>query len=135
MQTSVRPPLRCTFAFSVLIPFLIVSQYSTQGKIKEPNLVAEAGQKVLSAVTSYAQGDMNGVMRSAVGLVQTATGHSRKAERITQATRTSPADVVRKQIERLKLVQLFFSPRFLGVVARIPKQVLIPRKAARPLAR
>lgn len=34
--------------------------YSTEGKIKEPNLAAEAGQGLLSAVTSYARGDMVG---------------------------------------------------------------------------
>ncbi len=32
--------------------------YSTEGKVKEPNLAAEAGQGLLSAVTSYARGDM-----------------------------------------------------------------------------
>lgn len=32
--------------------------YSTEGKIKEPNLAAEAGQGLLSAVSSYARGDM-----------------------------------------------------------------------------
>ena len=32
--------------------------YSTEGKIKEPNLAAEAGQGLMSAVTSYARGDM-----------------------------------------------------------------------------
>lgn len=32
--------------------------YSTEGKVKEPNLAAEAGQGLLSAVSSYARGDM-----------------------------------------------------------------------------
>ncbi|KJA29744.1 hypothetical protein HYPSUDRAFT_31731 [Hypholoma sublateritium FD-334 SS-4] len=68
--------------------------YSTEGKIKEPNLAAEAGQGLLSAVTSYARGDMSGVFKSAMGLVKTATGNSQKAEKITRATRTSPADVI-----------------------------------------
>jgi hypothetical protein len=70
--------------------------YSTEGKIKEPNLAAEAGQSVLSAVTSYARGDMGGVLRSALGLVKTATGHNQaqRAEQVTKATRTSPADVI-----------------------------------------
>ncbi|KAJ3503123.1 hypothetical protein NLJ89_g8572 [Agrocybe chaxingu] len=48
--------------------------YSTEGKIKEPNLAAEAGQ--------------------AMGLVKTATGSSQKADKISKATRTSPADVI-----------------------------------------
>jgi metacaspase-1 len=97
-SSACRPPLRCTFTvFHPLLSLLIVSQYSTEGKIKEPNLLADAGQSVISAVTSYARGDMGGVMRSAMGLVKTATGHNnaQKAEQITKATRTSAADVVR----------------------------------------
>jgi hypothetical protein len=69
-------------------------QYSTEGKIKEPNLAAEAGQGLLSAVTSYARGDMGGVFKSAMGIVKTATGNTQKADKLTKATRTSPADVV-----------------------------------------
>ncbi|RDB25794.1 Metacaspase-1B [Hypsizygus marmoreus] len=68
--------------------------YSTEGKIKEPNLAAEAGQGLLSAVTSYARGDMGGVFKSAMGLVKTATGSNAKADKISKATRTSPADVI-----------------------------------------
>lgn len=47
---------------------------------------------------------MGGVIKSAMGLVKTATGHAQKAEQITQATRTSPADVVRNKIERPKSI-------------------------------
>ncbi|KAI0833389.1 caspase domain-containing protein [Trametes gibbosa] len=68
--------------------------YSTEGKIKEPNLAAEAGQGVLSAVTSYARGDMGGVFSSVSGLLKTATGSNQRADKITKATRTSPADVI-----------------------------------------
>ncbi|KAF8204693.1 peptidase C14, caspase domain-containing protein [Pholiota molesta] len=67
---------------------------SAMGKVKEPNLAAEAGQGLLSAVTSYARGDMSGVFKSAMGLVKTATGNTQKAERITRTTKTSPADVI-----------------------------------------
>ena len=70
------------------------SQYSTEGKLKEPNLAAEAGQGLLSAVTSYARGDMGGVLKSALGLVKTAGGSTQKAEKYARATKTSPADVV-----------------------------------------
>ena len=91
--------------------------YSTEGKIKEPNLAAEAGQGVLSAVTSYARGDMvsfeycsgsvlllincktqGGVFSSVSGLLKTATGSTQRAERKTRETKTSPADVVRAVI-------------------------------------
>ena len=136
-----RPPLRCMFAFHVLyiVSWLISPQYSTEGKVKEPNLAAEAGRDVLSAVTSYARGDMGGVLSSAMGLVKAATGNSQKAEQITKATRTSPADVVSKRIWGVSNNVFFFLKktwyrisRFLGVVVKILRQVLIPRKLAVP---
>jgi hypothetical protein len=68
--------------------------YSTEGKIKEPNLAAEAGQGLLSAVSSYARGDMGGVFKSAMGIVKVATGSQKKAEEITRRTKTSPADAI-----------------------------------------
>jgi len=68
--------------------------YSTEGKIKEPNLAAEAGQGLLSAVSSYARGDMGGVFSSVSGLFKTATGSGQRAEKIARATKTSPADVI-----------------------------------------
>lgn len=68
--------------------------YSTEGKIKEPNLAAEAGQGLLQAVTSYARGDMGGVFKSAMGLVKTASGSTQKAENYARATKTSPADAI-----------------------------------------
>jgi len=68
--------------------------YSTEGKVKEPNLAAEAGQGLLSAVTSYARGDMGGVFKGVTGILKTATGNTKKAENYAKATRTSPADVI-----------------------------------------
>ncbi|KAG6909070.1 Ca(2+)-dependent cysteine protease [Tephrocybe rancida] len=68
--------------------------YSTEGKVKEPNLAAEAGQGLLSAVSSYARGDMGGVLKSAIGLVKTVSGGQEKANKIAKATRTSSADVI-----------------------------------------
>ena len=44
--------------------------YSTEGKIKEPNLVAEAGSGLLSAVTSYARGDMVRMLPSALAWLE-----------------------------------------------------------------
>ncbi|OBZ72373.1 Metacaspase-1 [Grifola frondosa] len=69
--------------------------YSTEGKIKEPNLAAEAGQGLLSAVTSYARGDMGGVFSSVSGIIKGATGANQRAEQKARQTKTSPADVVR----------------------------------------
>ena len=64
----------------------------------------------MSAVTSYARGDMGGVLRSAMGLVKTATGgaNAQKAGQVSKATRTSSADVVRSQIECFS-EQFFFN--------------------------
>ena len=68
--TSTVLPLRISVGYvfrdflsmnSFLIPTALIDLpyiYSTEGKIKEPNLAAEAGQGLLSAVTSYARGDM-----------------------------------------------------------------------------
>jgi len=47
---------------------------------------------------------MGGVFQSAMGLVKTASGNTQKAEKISKETRTSPADVVRNKVERLKSV-------------------------------
>ncbi|KAG9102450.1 Ca(2+)-dependent cysteine protease [Ceratobasidium sp. UAMH 11750] len=68
--------------------------YSTEGKIKEPNLLAEAGQGLLGAGLSYARGDMSGVMKGLGGLLKSATGSNKKAEAYARQTRTSPADVI-----------------------------------------
>ncbi|KAG1729665.1 caspase domain-containing protein [Suillus paluster] len=68
--------------------------YSTEGKIKEPNLAAEAGQGLLTAVTSYARGDLGGMFNSVTGLIKTASGNGQKADKISKATRTSPADCI-----------------------------------------
>jgi hypothetical protein len=67
--------------------------YSTKGVLKEPNLAKEAGEGLLSAVMSYAKGDMSGVATSIFGLAKSAfKGDS--AYKKTVDTRTSPADVV-----------------------------------------
>jgi hypothetical protein len=68
--------------------------YSTKGVLKEPNLAKEAGQGLLSALTSYARGDMGGVTSSIFGIAKTAFGGGNEAYKKTIVTRTSPADVV-----------------------------------------
>ncbi len=57
-------------------------------------MAAEAGQDVLSAVSSYSRGDMGGVFNSVTGLFKMATGQGQKAEAFARATKTSPADAV-----------------------------------------
>ena len=84
-----RPPVHCKLLYNVLYIF---SPF-TEGKLKGPNLAAEAGQGLLQAVTSYASGDMRGVLRSAIAFVKTATG-TIKADKLSKATKTSPTDCV-----------------------------------------
>ena len=64
-------------------------------------MAAEAGQGLLSAVTSYARGDMGGVFKGVTSILKTATGNTQKAENYAKATRTSPADVVSPIISRV----------------------------------
>jgi metacaspase-1 len=73
----------------------LLSQYSTEGKLKEPNLAAEAAQGLFGAVTSYARGDLGGVFTSVNTLFKSATT-GRNATQRARATRTSPADCVRR---------------------------------------
>ena len=67
--------------------------YSTQGMIKAPNLAKEAGQGLLSAISAYGQGDLNGVATNIASFWKRATGGEDAYNR-SMATKTSPADVV-----------------------------------------
>lgn len=72
------------------LPYL----YSTKGVLKEPNLAKEAGQGLLSAISSYAKGDMSGVTSSFMNFAKTALAGGDKAYEKTIRTKTSPADVI-----------------------------------------
>ncbi|KAH8897980.1 hypothetical protein GQ53DRAFT_837696 [Thozetella sp. PMI_491] len=67
--------------------------YSTKGVLKEPNLAKEAGQGLLSAISSYARGDMGGVASSVFGFAKTAF-RGNDSYKKTMDTKTSPADVI-----------------------------------------
>ncbi|KAG8905382.1 Ca(2+)-dependent cysteine protease [Tulasnella sp. 417] len=54
--------------------------YSTEGKIKEPNLVAEAGSSLLSAAQSYAKKDYGGVLKGITGLAKAVSGSQSRAD-------------------------------------------------------
>ncbi|KUI59373.1 Metacaspase-1 [Cytospora mali] len=71
------------------LPYL----YSTKGVLKEPNLAKEAGQGLLSALSSYARGDMSGVTNSFMSFAKSAMGGDKAYEK-TIRTKTSPADVI-----------------------------------------
>ncbi len=67
--------------------------YSTQGVLKEPNLAKEAGQGLLGIVSSYARGDIGGMLSTAQGIFKKATTGDDTYKR-NMRTKTSPADVV-----------------------------------------
>jgi hypothetical protein len=75
-------------------PSLMELQYSTEGKIKEPNRLADAGKGLQAAVASYKAGDMGGLLKSAQNLMKVASNPNNEAHEHTKATRTSHADVV-----------------------------------------
>ncbi|GAA6064128.1 hypothetical protein JCM10212_006767 [Sporobolomyces blumeae] len=67
--------------------------YSTQGKLKEPNMLKDAGSSALGALSSYARGDLGGVFKS-ITSVGSRIMNGDKATEITKQTRTSMADVI-----------------------------------------
>ena len=86
-----RAPVRRLFLRSTPdLPYM----YTTEGKIKEPNLAADIGQGLMGVVSSYAKKDMGGVLKGGLGILRAAGGGAQKAESYTRKTRTSPADVV-----------------------------------------
>ncbi|KIJ66864.1 hypothetical protein HYDPIDRAFT_85427 [Hydnomerulius pinastri MD-312] len=68
--------------------------YSTEGKIKEPNMAAGAAKGALSAVMSLQKNDIRGLVDSVTGLVNIAGGRAQKANQYAKATKTSNADVI-----------------------------------------
>ncbi|KAK5937500.1 Ca(2+)-dependent cysteine protease [Knufia obscura] len=96
MVNPLQPGVRLTAIFdschsgsALDLPYL----YSTSGVLKEPNLAKEAGQGLLSIVSSYARGDLGGMASTAMGLFKKAATGNSKYER-TKQTKTSPADVI-----------------------------------------
>ncbi|KAL4808493.1 caspase domain-containing protein [Aspergillus unguis] len=96
MVNSLQPGVRLTAIFdschsgsALDLPYI----YSTSGILKEPNLAKEAGQGLLGVISSYARGDMGGMMSTAVGFLKKAAKGDEAYER-TKRTKTSPADVI-----------------------------------------
>ncbi|KFY31154.1 hypothetical protein V493_01351 [Pseudogymnoascus sp. VKM F-4281 (FW-2241)] len=96
MVTPLSPGVRLTAIFdschsgtALDLPYI----YSTQGILKEPNLAKEAGQGLLSVISSYSRGDMGGVASNVMGFLKKATNGDEAYNR-TVATKTSPADVI-----------------------------------------
>ena len=67
--------------------------YSTQGVLKEPNLAKEAGQGLLGIVSSYAHGDIGGMLSTGMSFLKKATSGNDAYQRNIR-TKTSAADVI-----------------------------------------
>jgi len=96
MVQPLQPGVRLTAIFdschsgsALDLPYI----YSTQGVLKEPNLAKEAGQGLLSIVSSYARGDLGGMASTALGFFKKATTGDDVREKNLR-TKTSPADVI-----------------------------------------
>lgn len=66
--------------------------YSTEGKVKEPNALADVGQGALGAVGSYMRGDLGGVASSLFGAAKKAV-NGKKVDEWNKQYKASPADV------------------------------------------
>ena len=84
-----------------------------------------AAKGVLSTFVSFERKDIGGMVQGVTDLLHVASGRAQKANEYTKATRTSAADVVRWPHFRAlyHTILTVFTPRFLGVVARTPRQV------------
>ncbi|KAL7422080.1 Ca(2+)-dependent cysteine protease [Cryptotrichosporon argae] len=96
LVTPLPPGCRLTAIFdschsgSVLdLPYL----YTTDGKIKEPDLFAEAQAGLLSAGRDAIRGDSGGVLSGLLAAAKGAWGAEKAAE-TTRRTKTAPADVI-----------------------------------------
>lgn len=77
------------------ISLIPIAQYSTEGKIKEPNVTLGAAKGLFSTFSSFERNDIGGVVHGVTDLLHVASGSAQKANRYTRATRSSAADVVR----------------------------------------
>lgn len=82
-------------ATPVILVLITRWQYSTDGKIKEPNVKLGAAKGLLSTFTSFQRRDIGGVVHGVTDLFNVASGSAQKANEYTKATRSSVADVVR----------------------------------------
>jgi len=68
--------------------------YSTEGKIKEPNLKLEAGKGAVGIAKAYLAKDTQGMLQGAGSLFQIVSGQNSKRLEKSKRTRTSAADVI-----------------------------------------
>jgi len=96
MVQPLKPGVRLTAIFdschsgsALDLPFV----YSTQGILKEPNLAKEAGQGLLGMVSSYARGDVGGMLSAGASFLRKAVNGDSVYQKNLR-TKTSPADVI-----------------------------------------
>src|SRR5437764_15397745 len=84
MVTPLPPGVRLTAVFdschsgtALDLPYI----YSTQGKVKEQNLLAEGHNAIMNAGMSYLRGDFNGIKTSLLSLGKKATSGKNIAAR------------------------------------------------------
>ena len=133
---SLQPGVRLTAIFdschsgsALDLPYI----YSTQGVLKEPNLAKEAGQGLLGIVSSYARGDLGGMLSTGMGFLKKATSGDDTHQRNIR-TKTSAADVImwsgsKDSQTSYVLLSLHFNPLLL-----IPSTVRTPRFQEKPRA-
>jgi metacaspase-1 len=81
----------CHSATAFDLPYI----YSTQGLLKEPNLAKEAGQGLLSVISSYSGGSRTGVANNLLGFFnKITTKDDTRNKTLATKTKTSPADVI-----------------------------------------
>ncbi|CAD6576300.1 MAG: Ca(2+)-dependent cysteine protease [Cyphobasidiales sp. Tagirdzhanova-0007] len=68
--------------------------YDTTGKIKEPNLLKDAGGAAMVAVTDYMRGDLGGVFSSLTGMGKKFMNQNTGAVERSKQQNTSPADAI-----------------------------------------
>ncbi|KAN0093179.1 Peptidase C14, caspase domain containing protein [Tylopilus felleus] len=68
--------------------------YSTEGKLKEPNVKLDAAKGLFSTFVSFERRDIGGMVHGVTDLLHVASGKAQKANEYTRATRTCNADVM-----------------------------------------
>lgn len=89
-------PQSCHSGSVLDLPYI----YSTEGKIKEPNLSLEAGKGALGIAKAYMAKDTKGMLHGAGSLFQIVSGQNSKRMEKAKRTRTSAADVVSPFVNR-----------------------------------
>ncbi|CAG8457773.1 5450_t:CDS:10 [Cetraspora pellucida] len=96
MVRPLQPGVRLTAIFdschsgtALDLPYI----YSTQGVVKEYNILSDGGSTIMNAGMSYLRGDLNGIKTSIVSFGKKAMSGNKVAEQ-NKVNKSSPADVI-----------------------------------------